>query len=406
MKHTELEQYQRKFELRRQLQKREFKDLELRRKQFVRDYPESRIKRLKLDEYIVGKGQETFCNRLERELEGLGRITGSSARKFGVWYGHNGKKSTVGYKHTKKFGVSFNQAFLNVKQDVVDLLEAGRKGAYAEIDQSELCNLVRGKILSVYFPKKYLNIFVHDHLDYFLSHLNLMSGADTILEKQQTILDFKNADAVMKSWSTQEFMSFLYWSFDSPEGQKYGGNAKGERGKANTYEFPPLDQVIWSLLDKTLKKPSPPKKSKTNQKGKVKGGNEERNKRLGDRGEAIVLQAELERIAIFGFKESRIEHTASTNDKAGFDIESVEEDGTSRYIEVKSTTSRPGKGQFLISSNEKDQAESLDNYWVYLVFQAQTASPSILRIKKPFSKKNKANMRIEPSQYRISYSFD
>lgn len=69
--------------------KDEWKNAEKIRREFVFDYPVSQIRSMTLDEYVIGKGRNnrSFCYRLEREMDSLGRILGATASKFGIYYG-------------------------------------------------------------------------------------------------------------------------------------------------------------------------------------------------------------------------------------------------------------------------------------------------------------------------------
>ena len=64
------------------------KEYEELRQAFVKDYSIERIGNLLLDEYVIGKGADnrSFCYRIERELDQLGRILGPTASKFGTTY--------------------------------------------------------------------------------------------------------------------------------------------------------------------------------------------------------------------------------------------------------------------------------------------------------------------------------
>ena len=68
---------------------KEWVDLEKSRKIFVKDYSLKKLTKLKLDDYVIGHGPEnkSFCYRIECELDGLGRIRGARADKFGVYFG-------------------------------------------------------------------------------------------------------------------------------------------------------------------------------------------------------------------------------------------------------------------------------------------------------------------------------
>ena len=92
-----------KFELKRQLDAAYFQHLQNLQQAFVKDFSVDTIKGLQIDEYIVGKGSNsTFCNRLERQLEAIGRMRGSTSSKFVVYYGVNGEDKEHKYRFTNK----------------------------------------------------------------------------------------------------------------------------------------------------------------------------------------------------------------------------------------------------------------------------------------------------------------
>ena len=95
----ELREYQAEFEIIRKDIQKEFKEIDLLRRKFVKDFPVAKIKNLSLDEYIAGKGESsTFCNRIENELNLWGNIHGSNAGKFGIYFGTYGKDREKKYR--------------------------------------------------------------------------------------------------------------------------------------------------------------------------------------------------------------------------------------------------------------------------------------------------------------------
>src|SRR5690606_37863223 len=108
---------------------------------------------------------------LERKLDGLGRISGSPAPKFGVYFGKRGKKVDDDYQFVKKFGNTYQEAFEGVRQSLLELIDAGEREDIQTITTNLISPMVKGKILCTYFPQRYLNIFSPDHLDYFLIQL-------------------------------------------------------------------------------------------------------------------------------------------------------------------------------------------------------------------------------------------
>lgn len=197
-------------------------DLQEIRKAFVEKYTKEKIKQLTLKEYVVGFGRNnhSFCYELETKLMGLGDIHGSSAIKFGIYYGKAGKNSTEKkYRISKRrFGSNLEDAFAQIKDAILDLFEAGDEKDFQRIENNKLAPVFRGKILSTYYPDKYLNIFAEAHLQFFLQKLGLDYNSKklSILFMQEKILDYKNSNDYFKNWSIPEFTLFLYKTFGSP----------------------------------------------------------------------------------------------------------------------------------------------------------------------------------------------
>jgi hypothetical protein len=142
------------------------------------------------------------------------------------------------------------------------------------------------------------------------------------------------------------------------------------------------------------KKPSKPKKH--NSQSDID------KKILGDRGEEIVVEFEKLKLKEWGFDSSKVKHIAKTDDTAGYDIESFDENGNPILIEVKST-SRDNKGyvEFNISDNEYTKATKESNYWIYLVFKANTTDPKICRFNQLFSKEG---VEVTPTSYKVRFT--
>ena len=104
---------------------------------------------LTIDDYVQGKQSKTsFCYILERTLRMLGNIGGQPSSKFGIWY----SPSEMRYKYDSRFGDDYKEAFQTIKTSITELLEAGKRHDYDCIIANPLNALIRGKILSVYYP--------------------------------------------------------------------------------------------------------------------------------------------------------------------------------------------------------------------------------------------------------------
>lgn len=362
------------------------------RKQFTTYFTRDKIKSMKLDEYILGKGTKNlknFCYAVEWAFDDFGKIQGSTSRKFGIYY----SKKNNEYIVTKKYGQTINEAFRTIKQEIVNLLEAGEKKDIKAIVSNSLSPMFKGKILYLYYPDRYLNIFAESHIDYFITELGcdkIGSSEMDVVEKRELLLDFKNSDKDMKKWSINMFSKFLY--------SEYPKSPNAYKDKHET-KFELLDNVEFVSLDYQVdKKGDNPSKR---QSGKVNYEKKERSaKRLGNRGEKIVLEAEKEWLKQHGIKKKLI-YVASTDDTKGYDIESWFEDGSPKYIEVKATTSTIGNNSFFLSNNEYLTAKELGpSYCIYLVLEANTNCPKIVRLGNPFISKIRQK-DITPINYRV-----
>lgn len=157
------------------------------RKDFVEDYPIERIKELTLDEYVCGKKKagdknfQTFCYRLEFKLNELGSMKGGSSSKFGIFL----SDKTGQHEFSGKYGTNENEAFSNIKDAIVSLLIAAEKEDFSAIEKNPLADIFKYKLLSTYYPKRYLPIFNLKHIEIFLDELGLKyEKKESFMEKQ------------------------------------------------------------------------------------------------------------------------------------------------------------------------------------------------------------------------------
>lgn len=386
-----------KFEIKRQLDFQHYEDLKSLQKDFVNDFSINVIKRLSLDDYIEGKGSHTsFCYRIERQLDRIGNMRGSTSALFVVYFGKKGKGSEDKYRFTKKLGQVNNEyeALSKVKNEIISLINAGEIKDKKSILANRLANLFKYKILGTYFPDDFLNLYSHRHIDFFIGELGLNPVGKTIFDKQKTLLHFKNSNLLMAKWSNYEFTSFLYSTFGRPPSND------DEEKKLKV--LPAIEKVKPEIINLSIEELSEINDRKK-RKGKAKPDYEkefERNSRLGKRGENIVYNMEREFFQTKNFSHKKLIHSSEIDDRLGYDIQSLDTNGKTKYIEVKATQRPKGNANFIITENEKEKAENLENYFIYVVFEANTTSPKIWKIKNPF-KEHIDKIRLEPVNYRV-----
>lgn len=379
------------------------------RSAFVRYFNRNKIANMQIDDYVAGVDLPqigfNFCYGLERQLDGLGRIIGATAFKFGVYYGRTRSDENYEYRFTQKFGNTHQEAFQNVKSAIQQLLISGENENINEIVANPLSPMFKGKILCTYFPERYLNVFSYDHLNFFLTQLDL----DTIdliesdpVYKREALIAFKNQDPVMKNWSVDLFANFLY--------SEYPGRPPRENQDTNDdpladYRVPnfPANPVP-TFIDLNILPTTTTETTTRQGNGKTDYEKKARlNKKLGDRGEKIVMDLEKSRLSKAGRNDlaNKIERVSLTSDSYGYDIVSFDEDGTERYIEVKATRSNVGVANFFFTANELRTAQGTKNYYIYMVYEVTTDEPKVWAIKNPFNPENENAIKT-PINYRIT----
>ncbi len=352
------------------------------RQKFVRDYPLERIKNLAIKEYVIGWGKDnqSFCYRIEQGLRKLGSIWGSRADKFGIYHGKTKSDKTIKYRFASHWGESHEQAFDAVKNAIVDLLNNNNN--LDKLKENPLSPMFKGKILFLYYPKQFLNIFSGSHLSHFVANLNLMTLSDDNLDLQQALMDYQATFPELKNQSPFLFGELLYKIFGYPP-------------KDKNEQMPLLSVAVAGAIIQS--QPALPRQTKPNYEELQRD-----RKITGDRGEKEVLELEKKRLINAGKPElaDKIKHVADTDDYRGFDILSFETDGKERYIEVKATSHDSFDYGFFLSPNERKKSEELPNYYLYLVASARSEHPIISFISQPnFS--SQRNFELSTSVYHV-----
>ena len=372
------------------------------RDKVVKSFSLERIATMGLDDYVQGKGsRESLCYFLEKGLDELGRITGSTAIKFGVYYDKHNKK----YVFSKKFGNNYKDAFENVRRSIVELIKAGKAEDYEAIKHNPISVMLKGKILSTYYPEKYLNVFSEDHLDHYLKKLNLdtkvLMKKDPIY-KRQALIDFKNKDKDMRDWSVNMFAVFLYRQYPkSPI--KEGETAV--KSKEEEFNFPTPDKTIFVEMERTTETENTTRKGNSKVAPVDYEKEARKYKQLGDRGEYIVMQAEIKRVMKeLSLSEAEakklVNQVSQKSDAYGYDILSVNADYTPRYIEVKATRGKCGNMDFYYTANELEAAKLYKkDYYIYIVYEIMSKNPKIWIMNNPFLGNN--TLKLQPIKYKV-----
>jgi hypothetical protein len=397
----QLEELQARFEPVRLERQARYDNLEKLLRQFAKRFPRSQIRQLSLEDYVQGKGsKKSFCYWVERETEELGRIQGSPSTKFGIYYG----KEQGAFQFTKKYK-SETDARDRILAEIDELLTAAERDDVEAIRGSGLSPMFRGKILFLYFPKKFLNIFSERHVDHYLRELraNDPGGNLDLISKRERLVQIKNADDVMKHWTMFEFSDFLIEEIKPPLPRGAKVPPKLEDYFPN---FPDPEETAPEFIDLQVGETPDSRAASSSRSGGITDFEKKnrRNKRTGDQGEQVVFLAEQRHLERSGRPDlaKRVKLVCRDNDRAGYDILSFDLDESEKLIEVKSTTAKVPElndsFQFHLSAKELEHARAHTNFHLYLVFDLKSKNPKIWPISNPASLEPK-RLLLTPSAY-------
>ncbi len=344
---------------------------------FLRAFPKDKLKDLTIDEYVIGHHRPTFCNYVEGLTRAWANILGSTSFKFGIYYGRTKTDPTVTYRFASRFGTTKEAAFQSVKNALLTLVAEGGKQNpdFAAIDDNPLAQTIKAKILSLYYPERFLNICSAEHLEELGADLGL--GRDLyVSEYQHELLRLKETHSVTKSWGNPKFMNFLYDT-----------RIRADKEPAETLQKP---------------------KQKKHRRVNFEDVQDERNA-IGKAAEEFALAWETERLSGAGLDEL-IPMIEDRRDRPGYgyDFLSHTSKRKPRYIEVKSVGKQAGGNgyRFFLSDNEHLVSTSPDHrrdYYFYLVFFNGDGEPADLLPLLASDLYQKAGM--SPASYVIRFDF-
>jgi len=299
---------------------------------FLRAFPLKNLKKITLSEYVIGKGTASFCARVEAKTKAWANIQGATAYKFGIYFGKTSSDPEMKYRHTKKFGSTKMKAFNEVKKSLLSLLTAGKSKKFQDIDNNKLSQMFKAKILSLYYPKTYLNICSSEHLQLISMELDLPEELPSS-EYQSLLVGIKNGNTITKSWSNPKFMAFLYSKF--------------------------IRQDLGSSHKTKMRKPKKRKNRKVNFK-ELQAAWEA----IGKKSEEFALSWEKDRLIGLGL-DQLVKKIDDRRDKPayGYDFLSHSSADQERFIEVKSLgfDKKENCFRFFLSENEQNISKSIEH---------------------------------------------
>lgn len=342
---------------------------------FLKRFSRDKIMGMSLLDYCEGtpKTKSSFCYILEwGELEPLGSIRNATAdTKFGVHF----YKDLNKYTFHEKWGKSVDEAFMNVKKEICNLLDACEAENYKAVEENKLSEMFKTKLCFVYFNERFIPVYSAGHLDFFMKALKIPCEIDktTPFEKRSLLLNYKNDSPILSKMTNIEFGKFLYSEFGFKKETTIMKKTSGFFGSQN--ETQEIELVEISALENKehkdkkniiLNKPDYISVSKCRMKA-------------GEDAEMKVLEFERKNNKKFAKMITRV---SGESDSYHYDIKSFDQSGKEIHIEVKTKTSGSiGDIDFHISRLELQKLKEDPLYVIYYLIGLRTKNVKIIKIK-------------------------
>ncbi len=358
------------------------KDLEQKRIDFTKKFSPKFIEEMTLEDYALGrmkidaeKNKKSFCYEIETGLKDLGSIKGANADKFGVYFDSDEQV----FVFAKKWGSNITEAFDNIKLKIVQLLKDGEEGNYNKIHENIISPMLKSKILSVYYPEKYLPFFNEEHVEKFLYAFGIFYDPkkhNTFELKKKLLNNFKEGHEKLSQYSNDLFMEILYHPSMS-------GFLLGKDNENIVVDEEEIQLIQWDYLD-SIKKIIRDKEIIRKKADYIKAT--ENKMKIGDLGEETILRYEKNRLIKLGKLElaNNVKRLSEQSDSYGYDILSYDiKDGeiVELHIEVKTSKSADAILNFYLTGNELNRFQNDQKHVIYYLYDVAN-SPKLHIVDK------------------------
>jgi len=177
--------------------------------EFHKRFPLEKMKTISLEEY-TNLEKNSFCYWVENKLNNWGNIHGATSYKFGIyrWNKEPEKNKTSiladdKYAWQDRFGKSPEEAFENVRNKIVKIIEASKNQDYKTIDDIDISEMFKWKIAFLYSEKKLINWFSRASLFCFAKYLGKEFDENTPTSYLQSFLMKKKGDKSLEVFSEE-----------------------------------------------------------------------------------------------------------------------------------------------------------------------------------------------------------
>ncbi|PAD96360.1 McrB family protein [Terribacillus saccharophilus] len=201
---------------------------ENKRQEFIRRFPLESLSQMPVNEYADTSTRDAFIYWLEHK-EVLGGIGGGNASKFGIYRSGKGEYC-MGASTKKKIltGEDLENEYGKLRNQIVTNLNLAAENRIEEIEFTKLrvWPMVMLKILNIYYPEKFFNVYAKKVLDPLAEELHI----STELLKQRPInyiqlqhLEYKHLRELepFKDWDYVKLSQFIWKRYGEKKRPKH-----------------------------------------------------------------------------------------------------------------------------------------------------------------------------------------
>lgn len=188
------------------------------RQEFVKRFPLEYLRNLTIEEYANTKTKDCFNYWLEQKNI-LGGIGGANAAKFGIYRAKTGEYCK-GYGKQKVVlkGEQLQEEFRALKEGICEAIQLAKEDRISEIVTLDLpiYNMVLLKILNIYVPEKFFNIYSPPILIELGKELHIKDELLTpqnAIELNHEVLNAIKKENVFLDWSNEKNSRFIWDTF-------------------------------------------------------------------------------------------------------------------------------------------------------------------------------------------------
>lgn len=183
---------------------------EVLRQNFVNKYTDEVILGLSQMEYNYAGNENTFCYRIQRELSCLSSMGNAFPAVFGV-YVNLDHRVRLSRNLESMFGTDFDGALKYQKEQIVSLIKAGKEQDFRFIENSDINQQFKFKILSVYCPDIYFPVCTRPTAEAYCNALGIkFSSYSTMLDLVISLSTWARNN-LPKDWSLYHAMALSDW---------------------------------------------------------------------------------------------------------------------------------------------------------------------------------------------------